>query len=129
MLAMPQVLIFQFLFAAISPLVDLLLVWQGVATYLDWVHHRAQFNATNLEQTGIYYLAFVLIDLIAGVVAFSFERSENWRLLPWLPFQRFGYRQLMYWVVLKSLAAALKGLVVGWGKQDRKATVTTSVAP
>ena len=39
------------------------------------------------------------------------------------------YRQLMYWVVLRSLAAAVRGLVVGWGKQDRKATVTTSVSP
>ncbi|MDB5361700.1 MAG: glycosyltransferase, partial [Rhodospirillales bacterium] len=107
----------------------LMLVWQGIATYLDYLHHRAQFNPENLEQTGLYYLAFVMIDLITGIVAFSFERSENWRLLPWLPFQRFGYRQLMYWVVLKSVAAAMGGLFVGWGKQDRKATVTANVSP
>jgi cellulose synthase/poly-beta-1,6-N-acetylglucosamine synthase-like glycosyltransferase len=127
--AMPQVWVFQILFAVISPMVDLMLVWQGIATYLDYLHHRAQFNPENLEQTGLYYLAFVMIDLIAGIVAFSFERSENWRLLPWLPFQRFGYRQIMYWVVLKSVAAAIGGLIVGWGKQDRKATVTTGASP
>jgi len=127
--ALPQVLIFQVLFPVISPLVDLLLVWQGIATYLDYLRHRSQFSPDNLQQTGLYYVAFILVDLIAGMVAFSFERSENWRLLPWLPFQRFGYRQLMYWVVLKSIAAAVTGPFVGWGKQDRKATATTSVSP
>ena len=127
--AMPQVLIFQILFAVISPLVDLLLVWQGVGTYIDYLHHRNQFNPDNLEQTGLFYCAFVLVDLLAGIVAFSFERTEKWSLLPWLPFQRLGYRQLMYWVVLRSVMAAMGGLLVGWGKQNRKATVTTNASP
>jgi hypothetical protein len=35
----------------------------------------------------------------------------------------------MYGVVLKSVTAAMRGLFVGWGKQDRKATVTTEAAP
>lgn len=123
MIAMPQVWVFQILFSVISPLVDLLLVWQGIATYLGYLQHRAQFSPDNLEKTGLYYLAFLLVDLTAGLVAFSFERSENWRLVFWLPLQRFGYRQLMYLVVLKSIVAALRGLLVGWGKQERKATV------
>jgi hypothetical protein len=29
----------------------------------------------------------------------------------------------MYWVVVKSFAAAIRGRVVGWGKLERKATV------
>ena len=37
--------------------------------------------------------------------------------------QRFAYRQIMYWVVVKSFAAAIRGHVVGWGKIERKATV------
>jgi cellulose synthase/poly-beta-1,6-N-acetylglucosamine synthase-like glycosyltransferase/peptidoglycan/xylan/chitin deacetylase (PgdA/CDA1 family)/spore germination protein YaaH len=129
LIAMPQVWVFQILFAVISPLVDLLLVWQGIATYLDYLQHRGQFSPENLEKTGLYYLAFILVDLTAGIVAFSFERSENWRLVLWLPLQRFGYRQLMYGVVLKSVTAAMRGPFVGWGKQDRKATVSTEGAP
>lgn len=125
LLAMPQVWLFQIIFSVVSPLVDLLLVWQIVATYLDYLQHRAQFTPDNLEKTGLYYVAFILVDLTAGVIAFMLERSENWRLVFWLPFQRFGYRQLMYYVVLKSVIAALTGLVVGWGKQERKATVAT----
>ena len=122
---MPQVWLFQIIFSVVSPLVDLLLVWQIIATYLDYLQHRAQFTPDNLEKTGFYYLAFIMVDLTAGVIAFLLERGENWRLVFWLPFKRFGYRQLMYYVVLKSVIAALTGLVVGWGKQERKATVAT----
>jgi hypothetical protein len=34
----------------------------------------------------------------------------------------------MYYVVLKSVLAALRGTLVGWGKLDRKATVGAFVS-
>jgi hypothetical protein len=37
--------------------------------------------------------------------------------------QRFAYRQVMYWVVLRSFVAAVRGHMVGWGKLERTATV------
>jgi len=33
--------------------------------------------------------------------------------------QRFVYRQLMYWVVIKAVSAAIRGRWVGWGKLER----------
>ena len=52
------------------------------------------------------------------------EPDEDYALT-WLIFiQRFVYRQLMYWVVVRSFMAALHGRVVGWGKLERKATVS-----
>ena len=45
-------------------------------------------------------------------------------LLPWLVLQRFGYRQLMYYIVIKAGLAALFGPLVGWNKLERKSTVT-----
>jgi hypothetical protein len=30
----------------------------------------------------------------------------------------------MYWVVVRSFVAAFRGRLVGWGKLERKATVT-----
>jgi peptidoglycan-N-acetylglucosamine deacetylase len=56
-------------------------------------------------------------------VAFLLERKEDWRLLIWLVFQRFLYRQLMYYVAIKSTLTAIRGTIVGWGKLERKATV------
>ncbi len=41
----------------------------------------------------------------------------------WLFLQRFFYRQLMYYVAIKSFLAVLKGQAVGWGTLERKATV------
>ena len=52
------------------------------------------------------------------------EEDED-KSLTWLIFlQRFAYRQVMYWVVLRSFAAALRGRLQGWGKLERKATVS-----
>ena len=45
---------------------------------------------------------FIVVDLLAAMVGFLMEQREDWRLLWWLPLQRFGYRQIMYYVVLRS---------------------------
>src|ERR1019366_19089 len=39
-----------------------------------------------------------------------------------IPVQRFGYRQLMYYVVVKAVVTAVRGPRVGWGKLERRAT-------
>jgi hypothetical protein len=71
----------------------------------------------------VFYAAFMTVDLAAAALAFAMEKKEKWSLLWWLVLQRFGYRQLMYYVVVRSVWTALKGPSVGWGKQERKATV------
>ena len=85
--------------------------------------HGATYAVTNLEQVLTFYAVFLLVDWCAAIVAFSLEPAERWSLT-WLIFiQRFAYRQIMYWVVVRSFAAALRGRIVGWGKLERKATV------
>jgi hypothetical protein len=69
-----------------------------------------------------------VVDLMAAMVGFMIDRREDWKLLLWLPLQRFGYRQLMYYVVLRSIAMALRGAVVGWGKLERHGTVKAGSA-
>ena len=44
-----------------------------------------------------------------------------------MPLQRFFYRQLIYYVAIKSVATAVIGQVVGWGKFERTATVEEPV--
>ena len=51
------------------------------------------------------------------------KKRENWGLLWWLMLQRFGYRQLMYYVVVRSISTALRGVFVSWGKLERAGTV------
>jgi len=127
LVALPQAWLFQILLALVSPFVDLLLIVQLVAAASDYLQHGAQFDPTNLKVTLFYYAIFITVDMATAAVAFLFERRENWQLLWWLVLQRFGYRQLLYYVLAKSVSTAAKGHLVGWGKLDRKATVTGNI--
>lgn len=121
--ALPNVWIFQILFPLISPVMDLLLVYTLISAGLDWLQQPKGYSFTNLRQILFYYALFLAIDWLAAGFAFMLEKREHWRLLWWLFLQRFCYRQVMYYVMLKSVAVATRGATVGWGKLDRKATV------
>jgi peptidoglycan-N-acetylglucosamine deacetylase len=125
LVALPQVWLFQIALALVSPLVDLALILQIVRTLTDYLQHGEQFNSDNLLITASYYAVFMAVDLTAAAIAFAMEKNEDRSLLWWLILQRFGYRQIMYYVVAKSVLKALQGRLVGWGKLERKATVTT----
>ena len=122
-IALPNVWIFQILFPLISPVMDLLLCYTLISAGLDWLQQPKGNSFTNLRQVLFYYSLFLAIDWVAACFAFVLEKKEQWRLLWWLFLQRFCYRQVMYYVMLKSVAVATRGATVGWGKLDRKATV------
>jgi len=127
LVALPQIWLFHFLFALLAPLVDVALVWRLAMSSYDLVEHPDQFDGDTLLRVLVYYLAFLIIDFTCAAVAFAIERKENWSLVPWLVLQRFGYRQLMYYVVIKAMLAAGLGPLVRWGKLERKATLTEAV--
>jgi cellulose synthase/poly-beta-1,6-N-acetylglucosamine synthase-like glycosyltransferase/peptidoglycan/xylan/chitin deacetylase (PgdA/CDA1 family)/spore germination protein YaaH len=123
LVALPQVWLFQILLTALAPLADLLLVWQLFSQWIAYLQHGSEFNNADLVTVGIYYAVFTFVDLAAAVLGFLMERREDWSLLWWLVLQRFGYRQLMYYVVVRAISTALKGPFVGWGKLERTGTV------
>jgi cellulose synthase/poly-beta-1,6-N-acetylglucosamine synthase-like glycosyltransferase/peptidoglycan/xylan/chitin deacetylase (PgdA/CDA1 family)/spore germination protein YaaH len=121
-IALPNVWIFQILFPLISPVMDLMLVYTLLVSLLDRLQQPAEYSSTPLEQVIFYYALFLAIDWLSAGFAFLLEKKERWRLLWWLFLQRFCYRQVMYYVMIKSVAVAMRGTTVGWGKLDRKAT-------
>ncbi len=123
LVALPQVWLFQIVLTTLAPVADLLLVWQLVTQWIAYSQHGGEFNSSSLTIMLVYYVVFVVVDLLAAVVGFALEKSEDWNLLWWLVLQRFGYRQIMYYVVVRSLWTALKGPFVGWGKLERAGTV------
>ncbi len=127
LVALPQVWLFQILLTTLAPVADLLLLWQLVGEYINYIQHVGTYTGDSLRQVGIYYAVFIVVDLLAAMAGFALERREDWRLLWWLPLQRFGYRQIMYYVVLRSLWTALRGPFVGWGKLERHGTVKAQV--
>src|SRR5262249_14471482 len=120
---LPQAALFQIGFAAVSPVIDLALVISIVGTAVAIHQHGWDQTQTDVARMVAYWIAFTAIDLLSGVVAFALERGERWRLIWLLIPQRIGYRQLMYYVVLKAIAAALRGPRVGWGKLERSGRV------
>ncbi|HEY6118677.1 MAG TPA: glycosyltransferase [Pyrinomonadaceae bacterium] len=121
-IAIPNVWIFQILFPLISPVMDLMLVYTLASAALDRLQQPTGYSSTNLQQVLFYYALFLAIDWVSACFAFVLEKREQWRLLWWLFLQRFCYRQVMYYVMIKSVAMAVRGPVVGWGKLERKAT-------
>ncbi len=121
--ALPNVWIFQILFPLISPVMDLMLLYTLGTIAFDRWQQPAGYTSTNLQQVLFYYALFLAIDWLSAGFAFLLERRERWSLLWWLFLQRFCYRQVMYYVIVKSVAMAIRGPIVGWGKLERKATV------
>ncbi|HEV7642640.1 MAG TPA: glycosyltransferase [Pyrinomonadaceae bacterium] len=122
-IAMPNVWIYQVIFPLISPLMDLMFIWTFVSEIMVYLEHQKEYTPTNIGAVMFYYALFLLVDWLGAFFAFMLEKKEQKNLLWWLFIQRFGYRQVMYWVMVKSVYTAIRGAVVGWGKIERKATV------
>lgn len=120
MVAMPNTWIFQLFYTAISPLADLLFLWSLFSVWLVLAQHGPTYAMTNLQQVLFLYAIFLVVDWLAAVIAFWMEPGEDRRLTWLILLQRFAYRQVMYWVVLRAIGAAIRGHVVGWGKLERK---------
>ena len=102
-------------------LLQLTRAWAGRALYTaDWQPLATSLHT--LAWMGFFYALFFTAELLMSAVAFRFDR-ERMRLLWWLFWQRFVYRQLIYMALWKAVAGALRGVAHGWGKVERKATV------
>ena len=85
--------------------------------------HGYTAMAGDLHRVALFWLLFAVIDLTSGMIAMALERRENWRLVAWLIPQRFGYRQVMYYVVIRAAIKALRGPRVGWSSIARSGQV------
>ncbi len=121
--AMPNVWVFQVLFTLIAPVVDLTFIWTFVSAAIQRWEHPGEYSVADLKYTLLYYALFLAVDFLAAAYALLLEKREQWRLLWRLLPQRFCYRQAMYYVMARSVLTAIKGVVVSWGKLERKATV------
>mgnify|MGYP002780068927 FL=1 len=124
LVAMPNTWLFQLVLTALSPLADLLVVASLVAIGVTWSQHGATHAWDGLRQLVLLSVAFLALDWAAATAAFLMEKGEDRRLVWLLALQRFAYRQVMYWVVLRAFVAAARGRLVGWGTLERKGTVT-----
>jgi len=124
LVGLPQAWLFQIVFAAISPLIDLALVISILGTALRVSQHGWAQTETDVLRMGLYWLIFTGVDLVCGWAAYAMEKREKRFPALLLLAQRFVYRQIMYWVVLRAIGSAIGGLWVGWGKLERSGKMT-----
>lgn len=113
MVGMPNILIFQIILPLFSPLADLLMI---IGLFSD-----KPFKIL------AYYIVFILVDCIVSFIAFWMEKEDYKKLVYIIP-QRFIWRQLMYYVLFKSIRKAVKGELSGWGVLKRTGTVNVKEA-
>ena len=126
---LPSLWLFQVVYQVLSPVVDLQIVWtlgtvaqavlRGRLTH-DWQPLPAALSSLYL--IAFMYAFFFVVELVGAAIAFKLDREDG-RMLMWLFWQRFLYRQLMYAVLLRSVKTAMSGMRTGWGKLERKGTV------
>lgn len=105
---LPYLVLFQVLLPMLAPVVDVAGVF-GLVT-------------GNLVTTVLTWSVFLALQAIPGVIAFRLDGESYWPLLL-LPLQQFVYRQMMYLVVVQSVATAIAGTLLPWHKLERRGVV------
>ncbi|HEX6424901.1 MAG TPA: bifunctional polysaccharide deacetylase/glycosyltransferase family 2 protein [Acidimicrobiales bacterium] len=104
LVGLPYALTFQVVVALLAPIVDVAVVY-ALAT-------------SQLGPVGTAWLGFTGAQLLLAAFAFRLDR-EPLRPLWAVPVQQIVYRQLMYLVVVQSVATALAGTRLRWHKLRR----------
>jgi len=110
LVALPNLLIFNFLIPLFSPLVDILFIL-GLFTH-------------DADQYIFFYLLYFFVDCIIASLAYHYDNQKfDLKKAMYLFVQRFVYRQLLFYVLFKAYIKALKGELVSWGVIKRTGNV------
>jgi cellulose synthase/poly-beta-1,6-N-acetylglucosamine synthase-like glycosyltransferase/peptidoglycan/xylan/chitin deacetylase (PgdA/CDA1 family) len=114
MVGLPYLILFQIALPTLAPLIDLF----------------ALYGILFLDPLAVltFWVAFNVLVLAQAMYAFHLDR-ESPRVLWALPLQAFVYRQLMYLVVLQSVASAVQGLRLRWQHIERSGDVEVAPQP
>jgi cellulose synthase/poly-beta-1,6-N-acetylglucosamine synthase-like glycosyltransferase/peptidoglycan/xylan/chitin deacetylase (PgdA/CDA1 family)/spore germination protein YaaH len=127
--ALPNIVIFQIMLPLVSPLIDLMFV-AGILHYMiNKYYHPETTSTADLVKLLVFFLTFLAIDFLASALAFMLERKhpaskgDAWLLVHiWV--QRFTYRQLFSWVLIRTVKRAFDGKSFSWDKLERTAKMS-----
>jgi peptidoglycan/xylan/chitin deacetylase (PgdA/CDA1 family)/GT2 family glycosyltransferase len=111
---LPYLLLFQVLLPLLAPAVDVAAVY-------------SLFTA-DARLIGLVWLGFLGLQWVAAGYAFRLD-GERLRTLWALPLQQVVYRQLMYLVVIQSVATAGYGIRLRWHKLRRTGAMESAPSP
>ncbi|MCP5036799.1 MAG: glycosyltransferase [Rhodobacteraceae bacterium] len=124
LIAIPDLLIFGYLFPILAPLADFfflkLLFEMGQSYWAGGALVSSDMSRFML----IAYIMLPLMDVVTAMTAMAFDHRENPALVLLFPVQRFFYRQLLYFSVIRALLRAGTGRLMKWTKAHRMAAAT-----
>ncbi|HXS55685.1 MAG TPA: glycosyltransferase, partial [Hanamia sp.] len=120
MIAMPNIFVYQILLPILAPLADIILVLSLLAASFGIV-------VASIPHIIFYYLIFTVVDIAGAALAFAYEKENHLKLI-WMVPQRLIYRQMMYYILIKSINKAVKGELQGWGALKRTGSVKEMTA-
>ena len=121
LISIPDMLIFGYLFPLLAPIADafiLLLLYNVLSG--SW---SGEVGTAVSDTPGYLILAYMILplfDLLVAAYALKTDGRESMKLLWLFPFQRFFYRQLLYYSVYRSVLRALTGSLADWGRVRRR---------
>ncbi len=112
---LPHLLVFQLILPLLSPLVDITLLFS--------------FFLPKAWLIVVLYFLYFGLDLVISIIAFRYDGEKfKPRNLFDLFLQRILYRQLLWFVLVKSYLRAMKGELAAWGFLKRTGNVDEVVA-
>jgi cellulose synthase/poly-beta-1,6-N-acetylglucosamine synthase-like glycosyltransferase len=107
---LPNLLIYNFIIPLFSPFVDIMFV-AGLFT-----RHAGEYL--------FFYALYYIVDCIISSMAYRFDNQRfGIKTAMYLFVQRFIYRQLLFFVLLKAYLKAIKGELASWGVLKRTGNV------
>ena len=76
-----------------------------------------------------FWLVFSAVECACGALAYRIDGREGRLPVLRMLAMRFGYRQLLYAVVIRAVGSALHGVKVRWGAQQRSGNMTAEAEP
>ncbi|WP_327194388.1 glycosyltransferase [Novosphingobium organovorum] len=123
---LPQAWVFQIGLGLISPMIDLALLLGLADAALRTYNHGWGIMSHDLTLMVAFWVAFCAIECGCGMLAYRLDGREGRLPLLRMLAMRFGYRQLLYAVVIHAIASAVHGLKVRWGAQQRSGNFAES---
>ncbi len=127
LLTVPNVVVFQFAFCALIPILDVLAITSlAQALSLSLANSGENYAiGGGMATYAKFWLLFQAMDLLAVIAILRISGIRRpARLIPLLLAQRVLYWPLIHWTGLVTMLAAAKGQVRGWNKLNRTGRVT-----
>lgn len=126
---LPQAWLFQIGLGLISPIIDVALVVGLADAGLRTISHGWGVMSADMTRMLAFWLVFSAVECACGALAYRIDGREGRLPVLRMLAMRFGYRQLLYAVVIRAVGSALHGVKVRWGAQQRSGNITVLAEP